>query len=192
MGSSVDPCSYLVSLNLEEFIIGKGKPPPIMSSSSNLDDHHDLFIKTPPSPSDTKPPAYNDVWNDHMMHNCGLRGAEEDFLQNAAPMMTKIDQEYLNWQQQQQEMVDGMKMMQTADFRVFDESKVAIATKELVVVENSGLEMEKRDGGDELIMKDEMVMKSVERRQKRMIKNRESAARSRARKQVNLLLILIN
>nr|POE96278.1 abscisic acid-insensitive 5-like protein 2 [Quercus suber] len=33
---------------------------------------------------------------------------------------------------------------------------------------------------------DEMMEKAIERRQKRMIKNRESAARSRARKQVNI------
>lgn len=32
----------------------------------------------------------------------------------------------------------------------------------------------------------EMMEKAIERRQKRMIKNRESAARSRARKQVNI------
>jgi ABA responsive element binding factor len=35
---------------------------------------------------------------------------------------------------------------------------------------------------------DEMMEKTIERRQKRMIKNRESAARSRAKKQVNYIL----
>jgi ABA responsive element binding factor len=38
---------------------------------------------------------------------------------------------------------------------------------------------------------EDMVEKTVERRQKRMIKNRESAARSRARKQVISLSLSI-
>jgi len=38
---------------------------------------------------------------------------------------------------------------------------------------------------------EEMVDKSYERKQKRMIKNRESAARSRARKQVGIILFLL-
>lgn len=202
---------YLVSLNLDEFMIVK---PAIMNS--DLDDHDQPLIKNliisaekinimqnPSSSSSSSSswtpiihenpntkPAHNAVWNNQIQNPLNytrqigdhLRNIGEDFLQNPAPLMTKIDQEYLNWQQQQQEqeMMDSMQAQTVvgSDFRVFDENKV---TTTQLVVENSSCEKNKSNND---LMKDEMRVKSVERRQRRMIKNRESAARSRARKQV--------
>ncbi|KAL1540512.1 hypothetical protein AAHA92_24856 [Salvia divinorum] len=99
----------------------------------------------------TKP--VDGVWNDGMKDPFGMRDFGEEFLRNPAPLMMKMDEEYMKWQQQEM-----MQIGQT-DFKASDNG------------DNSRLEY------------DESFAKSVERRQRRMIKNRESAARSRARKQ---------
>ncbi|KAG6402440.1 hypothetical protein SASPL_134633 [Salvia splendens] len=102
---------------------------PSFSSGSSLATSPPILHENP----NTKP--VDGVWNDGMKNPFGMRNFGEEFLRNPAPLMMKMDQEYMYWQQQ-----ETMQIVQT-DF------------------------------------------KSVERRQRRMIKNRESAARSRARKE---------
>ncbi|KAH6827855.1 Basic-leucine zipper transcription factor family protein [Perilla frutescens var. hirtella] len=177
MGSpnEFDHYPYLVSLNLDEFMIGK---------PMNLNLDHEPLIKNDLIISqETEMSSSAELFT--------LRNIGEDFLQNPAPLMTKIDQEYMNWQQQ--EMVDSMQLVhhQTvveSNFQGFDQNKVmdlgnldkmSVTTTQVVEnSEDSHIETEKIHGSS-----DELMAKSVERRQKRMIKNRESAARSRARKQ---------
>lgn len=63
----------------------------------------------------------------------------------------------------------------------YPENQVALSSSLMGTSSDSQMLGRKRGNPDEIIKK------TVERRQKRMIKNRESAARSRARKQVNFL-----
>ncbi|KAG6400236.1 hypothetical protein SASPL_137061 [Salvia splendens] len=122
------------------------------------------------SSSATSPPILHEnpntkpvdgVWNDGMKNPFGMSDFGEEFLRNPAPLMMKMDREYMNWQQQ-----ETMQIVQT-DFKASENSARRYSDNSCFV-----------NGKN-----DESFAKSVERRQRRMIKNRESAARSRARKQ---------
>lgn len=119
-------------------------------------------------------------------------GNQQDFVLNSQPLMG-IDQVAMikqqpDWlqfhqDQQQHQQLSSMPMQAVVDsnFQVpdlgFENSIVNASCGDCQVV---GREDRKQQ------FTDEMMEKSIERRQRRMIKNRESAARSRARKQVYL------
>ena len=160
--------------------------PPLMMNFSKLDNKtliknnvalspEETMMQNPSfssgSSSATSPPILHEnpntkpgdgVWNDGMKNPFGMRNFGEEFLRNPAPLMMKMDQEYMNWQKQ-----ETMQIVQT-DFKVSE-----IGARRYS--DNSRFENGKND---------ESFANCVERRQRRMIKNRESAARSRARKQV--------
>ncbi|XP_042016899.1 protein FD-like [Salvia splendens] len=159
--------------------------PPLMMNFSTLDNKtliknnvalspEETMMQNPSfssgSSSATSPPILHEnpntkpvdgVWNDGMKNPFGMSDFGEEFLRNPAPLMMKMDREYMNWQQQ-----ETMQIVQT-DFKASENSARRYSDNSCFV-----------NGKN-----DESFAKSVERRQRRMIKNRESAARSRARKQ---------
>lgn len=166
--------------------------PPIIHENPNTNVWDDQMRNPNLPPSEMSSSAEFTLGN-YLIRTGAMRNInQEDFLHSQAPlMMTKIDQEYFNWQQQ--EMIDHTMQAQTtvvgSNFQGFDKNKVVDlgdlekmgVTAAQVVGKSADSHLESEKNG---VFSDEPMAKSVERRQRRMIKNRESAAKSRARKQV--------
>lgn len=126
---------------------------------------------------------------------------QEDFLQNPVPLMAKIDQQNMirNWQQQEVVVPMQVQAIVGSDFQVSDngfenkimglgylEEQPKMTVPTIQAVEMAEKSSDSKAEPDKMrVFKDEGMAKTAERRHRRMIKNRESAARSRARKQVS-------
>lgn len=110
----------------------------------------------------------------------------EDFLLRPGVVNLENKQDYFVEPQPYEAIDPKVVVSQQADETWFHNQLTVSAPLTSVVVETGDSGEKKRRGSDE-----KMMDKSIERRQKRMIKNRESAARSRARKQVSVLNTLL-
>ncbi|KAI3465074.1 hypothetical protein Pfo_021737 [Paulownia fortunei] len=121
-------------------------------------------------------------------------GNQEGFVQNPVPLMAKVDQHMVReWQQQEVLLPMPVQAIVGSNFQVSEngfenkmmdlgylEKQLKMTAPTQAVAKYSDSQTET---GKMRVFTDERMAKTVERRQRRMIKNRESAARSRARKQ---------